>query len=355
MHVLASAPGKLVVTGDYAVLEGAPAVVMALDRRARVRLSDDGAFCVNAPDLDIRDARGDLVDACMHWQETGARVADRLKLVTSVIEYLAAHGTGPAPFHADLDTRAFFAGPGRGKLGLGSSAALTVALVGALHARDGRKAPDMPTMSAMHRHMQGGRGSGLDIATSLLGGVLEYRLEAGHRPDAVRRSWPRKLAFRCVWSGHPASTGDALARLADWRGRQPAEYDRRMRTLNGIATAAATALRAGDADAMLEAVGAYAIALDGLGGASGIDIVCAEHRRVTDIATACGVTYKTCGAGGGDVGMALSTDAGRLDQFARRAAGAGFQVLDAGIDSQGLDVQTSTTSCNRRQPWTTYA
>lgn len=357
MHVLASAPGKVVVVGDYAVLEGAPAVVMALDRRARVRLSDgdDGLFCVDAPDLDIRDARGALAEARVRWQEADDHVADRLKLVTAVIEYLAGRDARPAPFRADLDTHAFFAGPDRGKLGLGSSAALVVALVGAIAAREQREVPDLPAMSAMHRHMQGGRGSGLDIATSLLGGVLEYRLQAGHRPAAAHRSWPRNLAFCCVWSGRPASTGDALARLADWRGRQRVEYDRHMRALTGIAAAAATALQAGDADAMLAAIGAYAVRLDELGRASGIDIVCAEHRLVADIAAACGVTYKTCGAGGGDVGMALSGDAGHLDQFARRATAAGFQVLDAGIDPQGLDVQTSTTSCNRRQPWTTYA
>ena len=38
MIVTATAPGKLVLLGEYAVLEGAPALVMAIDRRAEVRL-----------------------------------------------------------------------------------------------------------------------------------------------------------------------------------------------------------------------------------------------------------------------------------------------------------------------------
>ena len=32
--MIASAPGKLIVTGEYAVLEGAPALVVAMNRRA---------------------------------------------------------------------------------------------------------------------------------------------------------------------------------------------------------------------------------------------------------------------------------------------------------------------------------
>ncbi len=31
---IATAPGKLIVTGEYAVLDGAPALVLAMDRRA---------------------------------------------------------------------------------------------------------------------------------------------------------------------------------------------------------------------------------------------------------------------------------------------------------------------------------
>jgi phosphomevalonate kinase len=34
----ASAPGKLILTGEYAVLFGAPALVMAVDRRATVQI-----------------------------------------------------------------------------------------------------------------------------------------------------------------------------------------------------------------------------------------------------------------------------------------------------------------------------
>lgn len=354
MDMRASAPGKLVMAGDYAVLEGAPAVVVALDRRAHVQLgdSDDDAFCIDAPDLGIHQARGHLEHGNMVWATDDA-TAERLRLVTSVLQYLAQHDQAPKPLHMALDTRAFFADAGKAKLGLGSSAALTVALTGAMRALHDQAAPELAAMIAMHRQMQGGRGSGLDIATSLLGGTLIYRLRDG-RPEAARAAWPHDLSFCCVWSGRSASTGAALGQLAIWRESHRAAYKSHMNELTADALTVAEALESGDAMAMAEGMSAYAGALTRFGEATGIDIVCAEHRALAEAARACGVAYKTCGAGGGDVGVAVATDADRLTHFARQATSAGFHVLESGVGANGLSVQAAT-SCHRRQSWTTYA
>ncbi|MDH3638826.1 MAG: hypothetical protein OES09_10250, partial [Gammaproteobacteria bacterium] len=41
MRITASAPGKIVLLGEYAVLAGVPALVMAIDRRAEVQLTEN--------------------------------------------------------------------------------------------------------------------------------------------------------------------------------------------------------------------------------------------------------------------------------------------------------------------------
>ena len=98
----ASAPGKLLIAGEYAVLEGAPALVAAINRRARAEMRASG------------EARTEPVSP-LHLAIGGTLGSD-----TSELERL------------HLDTRALFLG--QRKLGLGSSAAACVAGIAALSA-----------------------------------------------------------------------------------------------------------------------------------------------------------------------------------------------------------------------------
>ncbi|HET7676135.1 MAG TPA: hypothetical protein VFL54_11480 [Gammaproteobacteria bacterium] len=338
--VEASAPGKLVLSGEYAVLEGAPAVVVAISRRARVTLTEGGGdtCTVDAPSLGIAGARGRLDSAGrIEWVE-GVEFAPQLRLVAAVIETAA----GSLGFDARLDTDAFFhTGAGRrSKLGLGSSAAIAVALAAALAARAGGPVPAAAELIAAHRRLQGGRGSGVDIAAAVNGGVQIYRLAHG-RPETLSAVWPPGLCWRCIWSGKSASTGEFLGRIAAWRQRAAAEYGSIMAELGDLADATAAALANADVAALLEALRAYAAALNRLGVASGVDIVSREHRTLSNIAADCGVVYKSCGAGGGDIGIALAADAEALERFAGRAVHAGFEALDLAMEPQGVTVQAA--------------
>lgn len=337
MRIVASAPGKLVLLGEYAVLEGAPAVVMAVDRRARATLSDAASddYLIDAPSLGIHGARGRLGDGRIEWPDLAPAEANKLQLTGAVIA--AAAGEDPLPpFRAELDTDAFFVAGN--KLGLGSSAALTVALSGALCALRDQAAPSASRLIAAHREMQGGRGSGLDVAASLHGGTIVYRLEEeGPRVEPV--TLPPGLHIGCIWSGKSASTADFLRRIGAWREVAPNHYNKVMNELKCCAGAGAMAALCGDAATVVEAAAAYAEALAGLGRASGADIISAEHVKIGGIAADCGVTYKTCGAGGGDVGVALTTDGNRLAQFGRRIEQTGFRMLDLATDPNGLQVE----------------
>lgn len=340
MSVLATAPGKLVLTGEYAVLEGAPALVLAVDRRARVTLDQTAAnvFVIDAPALDVHDAVAHM-DVHRRLLFDDAQLAGKksLRIAVSVIESLAAGGALPG-FRVALDTRSFFSSAReQRKFGLGSSAALAVALGGALRAHAGLDPPSACALTAAHRAAQGGHGSGLDIAASLTGGVIEYRLRNG-QPQITPASWPAELLFCCAWSMRAASTEVFLRGLAAWRGGAPARYRALMRELATCGSTAAAALREHNVVALLEAVDAYAAALARLGCASGLDIVSAEHRSLGAVALACGVTYKPCGAGGGDIGIALTTDADRLRAFRQGVVQAGLQCLDLQLELCGLQV-----------------
>ncbi|HEX7130090.1 MAG TPA: hypothetical protein VF217_08480 [Rhodanobacteraceae bacterium] len=339
MRIEASAPGKLVLVGEYAVLEGAPALVLAVDRRAGVVLEEcDGDACrIDAPDIGVVGARWELdADGCVRWDDLDGSEAEPLRLITTAMETLCA-GKAPAPFHARLDTRAFFLDDTRQKLGLGSSAALTVALAAAVCAHQGREPPGAQQLIAMHRRFQDGRGSGVDVAASLRGGALAYRLHSS-APRIAPVAWPTSLHWCCVWSGRPAQTAEMRARMAVWRARAPASYGLLLRDLRLCAEAATMAIEAGNAPALLETVALYADGLFKLGDASGVDIFSLEHRAIRACAAACGVTYKPCGAGGGDIGIALSSDPLRLREFRLRVAREGFREIGLQLDACGMIV-----------------
>lgn len=334
--VTASAPGKLILIGEYAVLDGAPAVVMAVDRRARACVTPTpdlptGQIRVHAPDLDVTATAS--YDGSLHWPD--AATAERLRLVTTVVDALR-----PAVLSAvdiALDTSAFYETPGR-KTGLGSSAALTVALAGALARWAGEPQPELLDLITMHRALQGGRGSGADVAASLTGGITLYRDADTDRPRAAAARLPTGLHHCCVFTGRSASTAGALARLAAWRDTDQAGYRQQIARLSEIAEAGTEAVIAADAAALLNALAAYGEQLDALGRAAGIDIVSADHQRLRNAATACGVIYKPSGAGGGDIGIGISRDADHIDAFRHAAIADGYRIIDISTSASGLDV-----------------
>lgn len=347
MSIVASAPGKVVIIGEYAVLEGAPALVMAVDRRVRVSLHphDDTSCSVTAPGLTTDRGRFRLEPSGPAWLE-GDAATFRLAIHT-MAGFFAAVGDGRRcrPFDLVLDSEPLTAnrdGEIR-KLGLGASAALTVALCHALGYHVASQHDDIPTLGLdrlvdIHADFQGRRGSGLDIAASLHGGMIEYSRFPS--PRAAPAGLPDEVSYVFVWTGREAATGGFLARIDRWRRDDERSYQAIMDTLSEIARSAADAARGNEADTFLGRVSEYAVALEVLGSASGIDILSAPHRRLQDLARRYGVVYKPCGAGGGDIGVGMSRDPEALVGFRSGLAAGNFQPLSLKYDREGVEARS---------------
>jgi phosphomevalonate kinase len=346
MSVYASAPGKIVLVGEYAVLGGAPALVMAADRRAEVRVQSSGQAA------STMHSRGGAVGTSQYrFDQPATRPGSAQPLIDAILNELGAElGLAEAPpFAAELDTTAFIEDSPDGerhKIGLGSSAALTVAFASALAEYTGRlKGQEqhwIGRLIAVHRRFQSGRGSGLDVAASLSGGVISYRMNgAVDRPAVMQRRLPDSFHLLTIWVGRSASTDVALTRLDRWRREEPLAHEQALRELAEIATAADDAVIAGDGERLLSAIASYGDSLHRFGAASGIEIYSAEHRHLASLAQEHGAVYKPCGAGGGDIGIACSDDASSLEALHESVEEAGFRALALGIDPVGLQVQPS--------------
>ena len=336
MRVSASAPGKLVLLGEYAVLEGAPALVLAVNRRVHVSLSSSSsdAWEIVSPTLQ-REARLQFVRDEANW--IGAAPTELGWIAALLGEFPQAERLPPCRIELDSETFYLEHAGSRVKLGLGSSAALTAALLGALHAYASLPPPTLDQGIRVHRAIQGGHGSGIDVAASLTGGLSRFRLE-GDSARVLPMALPPGLHWCCVYSGRPASTGAMLSKIAAWRERAPLEFTQRMHELATLSSRGIDAVTSNDAAAFLAVLHDYARALVRLGEAANADIASREHRALGALAASCGCTYKSCGAGGGDAGVTFAVEDKRLREFSTRAARAGFHVIGLEADPEGLEV-----------------
>jgi phosphomevalonate kinase len=321
-----SAPGKALICGEYAVLRGAPAVSMAVSRRAVVTTRQVEADCytVTTPGFAEGDYRF-TVDTTGHVDWLDRPPDDGIPIIDAV--FAQSGGAGSSPLELSIDTRSFVDSRSGEKLGLGSSAAATVALTSAIHGGVARSADVFDAALAAHRQFQGGQGSGVDVATSCLGGVVVYR--QGEEPLPV--AWADALQVRFFYSGRPASTTAAIRRLAG------ADDDgKAWSRLNCAAEDAANSLRSDSAVQVLDAISDYADALQSFDEAHRLGIYSAGHDAIAALARDCGVVYKPCGAGGGDIGVALAVSIADIETFTALAVESGFRYLELQRDDRGV-------------------
>lgn len=353
MKIEVSAPGKLVLLGEYAVLFGAPAAVMAVNRRARVELAPSESDCwtLIAPDLAPRPVELDVGRVGVvnwHDDELGRGSFGLVERLLGGLDHAGVvELTQLAPLAATLDTREFFISRGDSscKLGLGSSAALTVALASALAAwADGGRMPNadagwLQTLVDLHRRMQGGLGSGIDVAASVLGGAFRFRLDEESSVVAAQPiDLPADLQLLFIWTGRSASTSGFLERLEARRAVHAHGVDRAIARLGELSEAGVDALESEAAGAFLDAVDGFWDALEALGREIEMPILSEEHRRLHRLAAKSGVRYKPSGAGGGDLGIAFAVDPVAIQETAACAEAEGFAVLDLAADPRGFTI-----------------
>ncbi|MFQ5982661.1 MAG: mevalonate kinase [Woeseiaceae bacterium] len=289
---------------------------MAVNRRARAK-----AGTADAGIPSIRTSG--LVEG--EWTG-GETLPDSHDLLRHVCRSMGVEGR----FDIELDTREFADPVSGAKLGLGSSAALTVALVTALCTLAGRPGDAEAEAFEAHRLFQHGHGSGIDIATSFNGGVIEYRISEPSRS----LQWPAGLEYAVLWSGRPASTREKIEKLDQARRKEGAAAG--TAPLCDASEAVVDAWRSAGVAELLAAFRHYVDALVHFDVDHTLGIFDAGHRELAGAAEKRNLVYKPCGAGGGDTGMVFAADRQAVASFASFAAESGFQLLDASLEAQGV-------------------
>lgn len=352
-----SAPGKLYIAGEYAVVEpGHRAVLVAVDRVITVRVTV--AEHAGRITSDLYATRSltwyrRLEDDVLEVEE---QFDDYVVSAIRVVEQVVREEGGAMRFF-DLDISSELGdGSGR-KLGLGSSSAVTVATVRAVAGFYGLPLDDMAVykLALLASDAVQPIGSGGDIAASAFTGWVGYtspdrawlrRERARTNPESglsllVARQWPlleiRRLptpglSLRVGWTGTPASTPRLVAGVQAGAHRtDDAAYTAFLRGSDECLGHLIRALENNDSPGIMHWIEENRQLLLDLSHTSGITIETLQLRRLVEIAQEHGAAAKSSGAGGGDCGIALcppETDTAALCAAWKKA---GIHPLDLSV------------------------
>lgn len=280
-----STPGKLFVLGEYAVLAGGPALLTTTARHVYARDSGGKGYQLLGPSFSNPDELPEIVAATLTDAGIPVEVGD---ICLDLREF----------YHDDI------------KLGLGSSAASTVALVGYL-------APFLSPIRrfeiafAAHRAFQGGRGSGADIAASTFGATIAF-YPAGGTGSAgaqIRTKYaeietglviPEDLQIKAVWTGKPARSTSFIDGIDQAKTSNADALSSLYSEIASTAKNGIEALQSKDSARFIEAIRRGDELMEALGELSDLPIITDTHRKLRSLAKEAGFVAKPSGAGGGD-------------------------------------------------------
>jgi hydroxymethylglutaryl-CoA reductase len=280
--------GKAILLGEHAVVFGQPAVAAGIRAGVRAHVSP-GTGAISAPAWALQAQVG---DESLPGQAVRL-LLDRLNTDGTALDFW---------LEAEVPARA----------GLGSSAAMAVAIARAIAARSGVGEADVLAAAAAAESVFHRTPSGIDAAAASRGRLGQFDKQNGWR------DLPLKTPFElCVGlSGQSHDTGALVAGVAALCAGTPVAH-RLVDTLGDLARASVDALAVGDLAALARIFNMAHGLLSGLGVSTpALDDLVHTAREAGALGA------KLTGAGGGGAVIAIAAEHG--DEVLRRWRGKGY-------------------------------
>lgn len=354
-------PGKLMVAGEFAVLEPyQKLVVMAVDRFVYATIEKGSVNTLTLESFNLTSITWHFHDGRVRLDTEDQRVSFVKEAMETTLTYLKEHHIEITPF--SLTVRSELDDASGKKYGLGSSAAVVTSVVTAILTA---LLPIKPSRTLIfklaaisHVKIQG-NGSGADIAASTYGGVLEYasfqaewllkEIEAAHSVTAlVEKKWtyydieplavPSPLDICIGWTGHPASTSNLVNDVLKLKQNQPEKFAKFIRNSDRAVHCFLEGMKTGNIDTVLRGAQQNRQALIEVGEDAEVDLETASLGVLCDLAEQYGGVGKPSGAGGGDCGMAFMPVSEHVQSLKKAWAENNIQPLDLHVYPYGARV-----------------
>ncbi|MBP9670434.1 mevalonate kinase [Candidatus Woesebacteria bacterium] len=203
MKVTASAPGKLMIYGEHAVVYGLPCIVTAVDQRVRVSVepNGEGEIHVCSPNVGLDEYHKSI-------KKLGK---DDVPKSMSFVEYLVKrfYEKNGISKGIRISTESDFSS----QFGFGSSAAVVVALAKALSKyfaveMDNKQIFEIAYQAVLDVQ---GVGSGFDVAASVYGGTIYYITQG----TIIESIYEGELPMVVGYTGIKADTSTLIRQVAE--------------------------------------------------------------------------------------------------------------------------------------------
>ena len=334
MNIQATAPGKLFIAGEYAVVTpGQPALIAAVNRYLTVNLTPSleevgTIYSTQQPDLTL------------HWKrEQGLlQITEEnhsFTLITTAIEVAETYAKQRNYWNEELYllkvTSQLDDIHSNIKFGLGSSGAVVVATIDAI--LQWHRVPVDPLLvyklAAITNTLLGSNGSLGDIASSAFGGIILYQridatwikeqMQQYSISEVVNKEWtglviqpvslPTSLKMLVGWTKAKADTSSFVSSVTHTRtqAEKDAYYQQFLKQNTTILEQIMTALENEDTEAFLQGITNNRTLLLDFAKEMSIILETPSLTKLCQIALQENASAKTSGAGGGDCGICFIT------------------------------------------------
>ncbi|GAB3062930.1 phosphomevalonate kinase [Virgibacillus ainsalahensis] len=343
-------PGKLMIAGEFAVLEPHyDLVVMAVDRFVYTSLEDSDLNYLTLEDFQLHELTWGYENNKVVIHSGDPRVRFVQDAMTVASTYLQENSITPTPF--TLSVKSELDDESGVKYGLGSSAAVVTSVISAILKKFLPEDPDPALIfklaSISHINTQG-NGSGADVAASSYGGFLQYSSfqaewlkkeyeNAKTLTELLEKNWiyhsvepvnlPKNIHVCIGWTGKPASTKKLVDEILKLKIDNAEQFQQFLNRSEEAVGNFLQGMQEKDTPLLLKGVKQNRQALADVGEKADVAIETPLLATLCDIAEELGGAGKPSGAGGGDCGIAFMPSKEQAEKLMLKWSEAGIKPL----------------------------
>lgn len=369
MQNVIKVPGKLVLLGEYAVLEkNIPSVSCAINRYIYSIIEKSDKIIFTSKRIGISKLEFKYENDKIILEKDNPVLNFVKNSIEITLKYLKENSHEIKFFEinilSDLNSKEGL------KFGFGSSAAICVSIVSSILLIHGYNIKEYKIkeiifkLSSISHFISQGSGSGIDIASSVFGGLFIYKSynqewlkdkikDLENISYLVNDNWEYfyyekinvliDLYISLAWTGNPVSTSDFISKIRIFKEQDSIFYNKFISAMDKIVESFKYGVKNNKKDLINKAIDVNRKLLLELSNKASLNLETDKIKNLINVSNRLGFSAKFSGSGGGDCAFALVYDKESDKKLKNIWKTFELLPLDIEIDYEGL---TNTNSLN---------